>query len=188
MSAPLSPTESVTINLCPVIFGVISLASSTNSRGSNAKKFNITAAGTFRLAQQCSIDFEISYHILRENTRPLSFNATRKTLFSFYHRQAYTPSQMPVRETLDIWSGLRYNFSCSLTGLRVIIYMVGCVRFWRSLDVDRYQSGHNGPDSKSCCLLRKLNKNTMEAYRSGHNELDSKSCEYDSKSYGYAQK
>ena len=39
----------------------------------------------------------------------------------------------------------------------------------------RYRSGYNGPDSKSCYLCLKLNNYTMETYRSGHNEPDSKS-------------
>jgi hypothetical protein len=39
----------------------------------------------------------------------------------------------------------------------------------------RYRSGYNGPDSKSCYLCLKLNNYTVETYRSGHNEPDSKS-------------
>ena len=42
-------------------------------------------------------------------------------------------------------------------------------------NTQRYRSGHNGPDSKSCYLCLKLNNYTMETYRSGHNEPDSKS-------------
>ena len=39
---------------------------------------------------------------------------------------------------------------------------------------EAYRSGHNGPDSKSCYFLQKLNIYYTEAYRSGHNELHSK--------------
>ena len=42
------------------------------------------------------------------------------------------------------------------------------------LYMERYRSGHNGADSKSCYFLQKLNIYYTEAYRSGHNELHSK--------------
>ena len=45
-------------------------------------------------------------------------------------------------------------------------------------NVERYRSGHNGADSKSCYLCPKLNIFTMKTYRSGRNELDSKSAMY----------